>query len=66
MTAFATFENGIQSGRPNRVRPHIKWTPAADRFLLALYREGKSVRYIARKMGRSQTSIIMRLGKLGE
>lgn len=43
-----------------------KWTRAADNFLLTLHREGKSIKYIAEKMGRSQTSIIMRLGKLGE
>ena len=42
-----------------------KWTRSADRFLLSLHREGKSIRYISEKMGRSQTSIIMRLGKLG-
>jgi len=42
-----------------------KWTRAADNFLLQLHREGKSVKYIAEKMGRSQTSIVMRLGKLG-
>lgn len=41
-----------------------RWTRKADQFLLQLHREGKSVRYIATKMGRSQTSIIMRLGKL--
>lgn len=41
-----------------------RWTPAADNFLLALRREGKSIRYISQKMGRSQTSIVMRLGKL--
>ena len=42
-----------------------KWTKGADQFLLKLHSEGKSVKYIATKMGRSQTSIIMRLGKLG-
>ena len=42
-----------------------KWTRAADNFLLQLHREGKSIKYIAEKMGRSQTSIVMRLGKLG-
>ena len=41
-----------------------RWTRGADEFLLKLDSEGKSVRYIASKMGRSQTSIIMRLGKL--
>jgi DNA helicase-4 len=40
------------------------WTPRADKYLLDLHRQGKSVKYIAAKMGRSQTSIVMRLGKL--
>lgn len=42
-----------------------KWTKSQDRYLLSLYRDGKSVKFISQKMGRSQTSIIMRLGKLG-
>lgn len=41
-----------------------KWTRSADNFLLTLYHEGKSIKYIAEKMGRSQTSIVMRLEKL--
>ncbi len=41
-----------------------KWTPKADKYLLDLHRKGNSVKYIAQKMGRSQTSIVMRLGKL--
>ena len=41
-----------------------RWTKKADEFLLKMHNEGKSVRYIATKMGRSQTSIAMRLGKL--
>lgn len=41
-----------------------RWTRKADQFLLTLHREGKSIKYIAEKMGRSQTSIVMRLGKL--
>ena len=41
-----------------------KWTRSADQYLLKLHSEGKSVKYIAAKMGRSQTSIVMRLGKL--
>lgn len=41
-----------------------KWTRSADNFLLTLYHEGKSIKYIAEKMGRSQTLIVMRLGKL--
>ena len=41
-----------------------KWTRSADQFLLKLHQEGKSIEYIAGKMGRSQTSIVMRLGKL--
>ena len=42
-----------------------RWTRAADQYLTDLYRQGRSVKYIADKMGRSQTSIIMRMGKLG-
>lgn len=42
-----------------------KWTKAEDRFLLTLHSEGKTVKQISQKLGRSQTSIIMRLGKLG-
>lgn len=41
-----------------------RWTKSADQFLLKLHSEGKSVRYIASKMGRSQTAIAMRLSKL--
>ncbi|MDE6454216.1 MAG: UvrD-helicase domain-containing protein [Muribaculaceae bacterium] len=41
-----------------------RWTKSADLFLLKLHSEGKSIKYIAAKMGRSQTSIAMRLGKL--
>ena len=42
-----------------------KWTRGEDKYLLTLHSEGKSIKHIALKMGRSQTSIIMRLGKLG-
>ena len=41
-----------------------RWTRGADQFLLKLHDEGKSIKYIAAKMGRSQTSIVMRLNKL--
>ncbi len=41
-----------------------RWTRSADQFLLKLHKEGKSIKYIAAKMGRSQTSIAMRLNKL--
>lgn len=41
-----------------------RWTRSADQFLLKLHNEGKSIKYIAAKMGRSQTSIVMRLNKL--
>lgn len=43
-----------------------RWTPKADKYLLTLYREGKSIKYISEKLGRSQTSIIMRIEKLKE
>lgn len=42
-----------------------KWTRRDDNYLVTLRRSGNSIKYIAAKMGRSQTSIIMRLGKLG-
>ncbi len=42
-----------------------RWTRAEDNYLMTLHGQGKSIRYIAGKMGRSQTSIVMRLGKLG-
>ncbi len=41
-----------------------RWTRSADQFLLKLHKEGKSIKYIATKMGRSQTSIAIRLNKL--
>ena len=41
-----------------------RWTRRADQFLLERHNEGQSVKYIAAKMGRSQTSIVMRLNKL--
>lgn len=41
-----------------------RWTKKADQFLLELHSQGKSVKYISAKMGRSQTSIVMRLNKL--
>lgn len=41
-----------------------KWTKGADKYLLSLYCEGKSIKEISQKMGRSQTSIIMRLKKI--
>lgn len=42
-----------------------RWSRAEDQFLLTLHREGKTIKQISQKMGRSQTSIIMRMGKLG-
>lgn len=43
-----------------------RWTRKADQFLLKLHSEGKSIKYIAAKMGRSQTSIVMRLNKFNQ
>jgi DNA helicase-4 len=40
------------------------WTKGEDKLLMTLFNEGKSVKEISVKMGRSQTAIIMRLGKL--
>lgn len=42
-----------------------KWSRRTDKLLLTMYQEGKSIKYIAEKLGRSQTSIVMRLGKIG-
>lgn len=42
-----------------------KWTRKEDAFLLKLYASGVSVPKIAEGMGRSRTSIVMRLQKLG-
>ncbi|MBR5865634.1 MAG: UvrD-helicase domain-containing protein [Alistipes sp.] len=41
-----------------------RWTRGEDDFLIALHNEGKTIKEIALKMGRSQTAIVMRLGKL--
>lgn len=43
-----------------------KWTKGEEQLLLTMFHEGKNVKYIASKMGRSQTSIIMRLNKLNQ
>ena len=43
-----------------------RWTRDADRLLLQLHKEGRSIRYISTRMGRSQTSIVYRLNKLYE
>ena len=40
------------------------WTRKEDNLLLLLHGQGVSIKSIAMKMGRSQTSIVMRLGKL--
>lgn len=58
------------SQETDRYRKHPnankRWTRKADQFLLKLHSEGRSVKYIAAKMGRSQTSIVMRLSKLNQ
>lgn len=41
-----------------------RWTRREENYLLKLHQEGKSIKQIAVTMGRSQTSIVMRLGKL--
>lgn len=62
---FLNPEKVIEGGYNVHPNANKKWTRAEDRFLLTLHREGKDIKFISRKMGRSQTSIIMRLGKLG-
>ena len=41
-----------------------RWTNSEDKYLLCLHEQGRSIKYISKQMGRSQTSIIMRLEKL--
>ncbi len=36
-----------------------------DAYLMKLYTEGKSIKQMSQMLGRSQTSIVMRLQKLG-
>lgn len=43
-----------------------RWTAKQDKWLLSMYKGGYSINDIAQRMGRSKTSIVMRLGKLGE
>jgi len=59
-------EQLTQESCPIHRNANKRWTRAADLFLLKLHQEGKSIKYIAEKMGRSQTSIVMRLGKLNQ
>lgn len=42
-----------------------RWDKNGDAYLMQLYTEGKSILQFSQLMGRSQTSIIMRLQKLG-
>lgn len=42
-----------------------RWTMRADQYLLDMHAKGLSIKQISEKMGRSQTAIVMRLGKLG-
>lgn len=57
-------ENVSEENYAKHPNANKRWTKNADQFLLKLHDEGKSIRYIAQKMGRSQTSIAMRLSKL--
>jgi len=63
---FLNPEKITQESYAKHPNANKKWTKSADLFLLKLYSEGKSIKYIAAKMGRSQTSIVMRLGKLNQ
>ena len=59
-------ENVSEESYVKHPNANKRWTRASDQFLLKLHSEGKSVKYIATKMGRSQTSIVMRLNKLNQ
>ncbi len=58
-------ENVTEASQKAHPNANKKWTRGEDKFLLILHQEGKTIKQISQKMGRSQTSIIMRLGKLG-
>lgn len=62
---FLNPEKITDSSYMNHPNANKRWSKAQDRFLLTLAREGKSLKYMSMKMGRSQTSIKMRLDKLG-
>lgn len=57
-------EKILGGGYEKHPNANKRWTRGADQFLLKLHSEGKSIKDIANKMGRSQTSIAMRLSKL--
>ena len=42
-----------------------RWGKRGDAYLMKLYTEGKSIKQMSQILGRSQTSIVMRLQKLG-
>lgn len=63
---FLNPEKKLEESYTKHPNANKRWTRRADQFLLNLHSEGKSVRYIAAKMGRSQTSIVMRLNKLNQ
>ena len=42
-----------------------RWSRRTDQYLLYMHAKGFSIKQISEKMGRSQTAIVMRLGKLG-
>lgn len=52
-------------GKNNKIIPNAnkQWTSSEDKLLLELHKKGKSIKDIAAEMGRSYTSIVMRLGK---
>ena len=61
---FINPESVDMNSYSKHINANKTWTKKADELLLTLHREGKTIRQISKKMGRSQTSIVMRLGKL--
>lgn len=57
-------EKIVENSYAQHPNANKRWTKDADQFLLQLHSEGKDIKYIANKMGRSQTSIAIRLNKL--
>ncbi len=63
---FLNPEKNSKESHEKHPNAHKRWTRGEERFLLKLHSEGKSIKHIAAKMGRSQTSIVMRLDKLNQ
>lgn len=64
VTEFLFPEKISESGILRNPNAKKRWSKSQDQLVLKLHSEGKSITYIANKMGRSNASISMRLKKL--